>query len=300
MKSLYIKEYDDKGNLIFVVDKKTGRGFRLKQTLPLSEVDSLMENIGEQSQHNLSESMINKFFSFKNEISPVLLSRILIILYGSFLGCLVFSSIFMGPIFTKTIIIYTKEGLIHSFIGLVIFVIGVLFIHEFSHIIAARWQGIYVKKVGFRIRYFIFPVFFVRIFPTSNRQKKMNIAFVGLAADLFLLNIYNTAFLISNMTSFRMALTYQLVMTIYNYNILLPTDFSNSLLQFINRGNFRSEAFEYSKWLIRKESSADNFYQSIGRKKKILYLTYTLLFSILWVSLVIGIIIQFIKSSQMG
>lgn len=301
MKSLYIEEYDKTGNLVFIVDRRTGRGFHVKRNLTSQEKEELFSSLEneEVNKKPLSESWINRIFNFNREVSSVGISKVLLTTYVSLLACIGFLAFLNNSIFRTTQVSYTKEGLTQLLIGFGVFIIGVIFIHELSHILVARLQGIYVKKVGFRIRYFIFPIFYVRIFPTSNRQKKINIAFVGLVSDLLLLVIYSSSYLIFNSAVLKIALTYQTIMALYNYNVLLPTDFANTLFQFFNIGNFRVEAFEYSKHLFSRKGSTNELHQSLPPKKKILYITYTILFTVLWVAVVIAFVLQTIKSSQM-
>lgn len=171
---------------------------------------------------------------------------------------------------------HNQDRSIGSLLGILIFLFGVICVHEMSHIIIARIQNIYVKKVGFKLKYYIFPIFYVKIFPTLDNHKKANVAFAGLVADMFLLLVYEIIYHITGLQMIRFALGLQFIMSIYNYNLLLPTDFTNAVAQFFKVGNFRKQAFDYTKSLLTFNKNI-----KISKKKRLFYISYSLLFILL-------------------
>ncbi|MGM0122882.1 hypothetical protein IGI37_000248 [Enterococcus sp. AZ194] len=299
METRYLKEYNLQGELIFIVDKKTAKGFHVKNNSESINVESaILKKIDSNfNGKDISKSYINRLTTFKHIANPSRLSKILVILYWSLLLVLLSTGLSGTLNLSVQNINQSSNGeFFKGMKGLFIFLLGVFFIHEFSHVLVARLQGIFIKKIGFRLRYLVFPIFFVRVFPTSNRQKKINIAFVGLVSDLFLLLFYNTLFIITDQTVFQYALNLQLLMTFFNYNILLPTDFTNSILFYFNFGNFRNEAFEYSKNIFKRNTS---IYKQASKIKRIVYVLYTLLFTTLWILVLLNLVNQIIKVMKM-
>ena len=138
------------------------------------------------------------------------------------------------------------EGIGYIYI-LVLFYTGIYLIHENFHIIVAKLQGIEVKKIGFKFKYYIFPIAFVKILPTGKDRVRSNIALAGNVADLLLLIIYYFICLISKNVYFYYVLFFQFGLAFWNYNILLPTDFHLFLISYFKKRNFRSKALNYTK-----------------------------------------------------
>jgi hypothetical protein len=299
LESRYLKEYNNRGELVFIVDKKTAKGFHVRNSIGDVNIEEIIsKKINNNSDDkDISCSCINRITAFRKIANTTQVSKLLLALYCTFFLLLALMIIFgKFSLSIHSISNVSEFDIVNSLKGLFLFVIGVFFIHEFSHVLVARSQDIFIKKIGFRLRYLVFPIFFVRVFPTSNREKKMNIAFVGLVSDLFLLLFYNISFLITNQSIFQYALSFQLLMTLFNYNILLPTDFTNSVLLYFNFGNFRNEAFEYSKSFLKRNQT---IYKQASKVRRFIYILYTVLFTVLWFSVLLNIISQFIQTMKM-
>ena len=257
MNSNYLKEYNNHGKLVFIVDKRTAKGFHVKDGASEFEIENSLDKIWENEsiKRDLSKTPVNRLIAFNSEVKPKKISIFLSIIYLSLVILILIMHTARIFKFSNLIINITESNVKESLIGLIIFISGAYLIHEFSHVLIARLQGIYIKKMGFRIRYFLFPILFVRVFPTSCREKKINIAFVGLVSDLFLLILYNSFYVSTTEIYMQIALNLQFLMTIFNYNIFLPTDFANSIFQYFNQGNFRNQAFIYVKSLFSKQES---------------------------------------------
>ena len=290
-----IKEYDEFNNLVYIADYYSGKGYRTKKEIKKESseeknIEKYIKSLREsrKRQNNKFGILINKSLNFNKNYNDNNIFKILMIFYFVFLIVCIFNFYKQREILH---FVFSTQKNYHSSefgTGMICFLLGVILIHEFSHILISRISNILVLKLGFKLKYYIFPIFYVKAMPTSHRMKKVNIAFVGLVADLLLVNIYfYLYFLYNDSMYFLVALKLQFLLLLFNYNILLPTDFTQALLNYIHKENLRKEMFKEIKNLIFKKQKTKNY---LTKKRIILYSTYILLFIVFWLYVFINII----------
>lgn len=126
--SRFLKEYNKQGELIFIVDKKTAKGFYVKdnsENINIEKIISHKMNAYSNSK-DISQSCINRMTLFKNISSTESVSRFLLALYCSLFILLTFT-IFSGKfdLSIQGLNDASKGEFINSMKGLGLFVIGV-------------------------------------------------------------------------------------------------------------------------------------------------------------------------------
>ncbi|WP_100332279.1 zinc metalloprotease [Bacillus xiapuensis] len=256
-------------NKYFLFDRKNCKGYYLtykgdiEATLKKEKIEEL-NKIGFYDDTELKEEhWVNKIFITNSNISPkfILINQLIF-----FLGLL--------PI-AITLLIQSFDGIgyldfeLLNFkeygIAMLVFLGGILFIHEMLHVVISRMQGIEIFSIAFKLKYYFIPIFYVKIVPTGNDLKRANVAFAGNIADLILIILYSSLALIFQQPEFIICLNLQLIMSIFNYNIFFPTDFYLGIFSLIGKSNFRTEAINYTKQFIfsKKKQSILKGYRDI-------------------------------------
>lgn len=274
----FIFEYDSSGNLRYIVDEKTIVGYIVKESPSEEEVQKIIASI---SRNRRSITKIPKWITKINNIllgnlSSKITFRLLLLLYLIFfLINLINYSIHGDNInFQINFDFFSKLNSSQVLLGIILFFCGLIFFHEGFHILISLVQGVKVSRIGFKLKYGFVPMLYVRVFPTSYNLKKMNIAIAGLVADQFLLFLFSTLFLILNSEIIYIAMLLQVTLSIFNYNILFPSDFTQAVLSKINYLDFRKDSFLYLRGLL-KGSNID--FKPIN----ILKIVYSILFFVM-------------------
>ncbi|WP_330994580.1 hypothetical protein [Staphylococcus pseudintermedius] len=290
---MLIREYEGE-RLVYIYDSYTGKGYNFKNknickkedmTLIENKIISLRQD--KKIKSNKISSMLNKNIRPINKFSDQNIFKTLFILYTFLILVLVY--LLINTNIKEHFTYYNHEQ--SDFVkGVIIFCVAILLIHEMSHAFVARISNIEVVKIGFRLKYYIFPILFVRVRPTSFKQKKINIAFVGLVSDLFLLNSYIILSYLFPYPYIYILVTLQFILTLYNYNILFPTDFTQSIFTYFDISEFRKNSSAYLKSVLKRENTFK------FDKISIIYLAYSCGFIIFWLFIFINMVIMFIKS----
>ena len=242
-------------NQLFFINKNKGTGYYV-DNINLSKLRKLEEqgiflqplrNIDYYLEENMDVpiaklSWVNNIYPNFNLSSNTVFS-LLISMFLIFLSVLVMTVIKFPLPEIKNL---KEEGIGYIYI-IAMFYTGVYLIHENFHIIADKLLGIEIKKIGFKFKYYVFPIAFVKIMPTGKDRVRANIALAGNVADLLLLLIYYCICLMSKNIYFYYILFFQFGLAFWNYNILLPTDFHLFLISYFKKRNFRSKALNYTK-----------------------------------------------------
>lgn len=268
-------------NRYFFSNRENGKGYYITGRLELDEALLLKKQppslvkIGYlvPADHEVRKrNRINDILDFKQETSAgKLLGWMIVGIILSFFS-IIFLSLNHKEIFA--IGLNTTAGLY----GAILFFVGILFVHEVFHIIAARMQRIEVVKVGFRLKYYFFPIAYVRILATGNNLKRANVALAGNLADVLLANLYMLLFLNAQEPVYAIAFSLQLTMLFFNYNLLLPTDFTIFLLSLIKKPDFRADAIAYTKFKLKVSKTIKASLPKAGRGARFAYLAYGLVF----------------------
>ncbi|MER2029613.1 MAG: hypothetical protein ABS903_10635 [Solibacillus sp.] len=295
-------EYDSDGNLSYIVDIQTSKGYRVNnvnnsnfKVIEQEIFDYITnERIKNTKTLNRTADVINKIINFKKELSVEKVKIFLLSLYFLLIPINVWLfihySIFNNVFFINSDVLLNTNAFVK---GILMFVVGIIFIHEGSHILIARMFNIRIEKIGFKFKYYAMPIFFVRVYPTSYTKKKMNIAFVGLVADLLLLMTYLSLYVTFESPTLLIALNFQLLLAIFNYNIFLPTDFTQSVLNYFGKSNLRNEILSYVKEAFKGNIKV--VLKELGIIKLGFYFVYTLLFSLVWLFMLINLANMFIS-----
>lgn len=268
-------------NSLFFVDRENGKGYYV-ENLNLQKLSLLEENdvyleklimIGYYINDNTISKAISKN-RWQNSLFPELkvnevrLFIYLIVSYIVLLSTILFLFIKFPLVnnlaFTATVMDYI--------IVLILFYSGVYLVHEYFHVIIAKIQGIEIRKIGFKVKYYIFPIAYVQFMPTSKDKVRANIAFAGNVADLILLLIYYLIYLTTHSIHFYYVLFFQILMTFWNYNPFLPTDFLIFILSYCKIPSFRVKALKLTKNYIvsllsmkfKRINLKDSFYLGYG------------------------------------
>ncbi|MEJ8303503.1 site-2 protease family protein [Saccharibacillus sacchari] len=268
-------------NRYFFSNRENGKGYYITGRLELDEAMLLKKQppslvkIGYlvPADHQVRDrNRINDILNFKQETNA-----------GKLLGWMVagiilsfFSIIFLS--LNHKEIFATELNTMSGIQGAILFFIGILFVHEVFHIIAARMQQIEVIKVGFRLKYYFFPIAYVRILATGHNLKRANVALAGNLADVLLANAYMLLFLNFQEPIYAIAFSLQLTMLFFNYNLLLPTDFTIFLLSLIKKPDFRANAIAYTKFKLKVSKKIKESLLQAGRGVRFAYLAYGLVF----------------------
>lgn len=268
-------------NRYFFSNRENGKGYYITGRLELDEAALLQKmppslvKIGYlvPTDHEVRKrNVVNDILNFKQETHA-----------GKLLGWMIFGILlsFFSMItlaFDHKEIFAIELNTVSGIQGAILFFVGILFVHEVFHIIAARMQQIEVVKVGFRLKYYFFPIAYVRILATGNNLKRANVALAGNLADVLLANIYLLLFLNFQEPIYAIAFSLQLTMLFFNYNLLLPTDFTIFLLSLIRRPDFRANAIAYTKFKLRVGKTVKESLLTAGRGVQFAYLAYGLVF----------------------
>ncbi|MGU7946665.1 hypothetical protein ACS60E_03140 [Streptococcus suis] len=267
-------------NSLFFIDRENGRGYyveniSLHKLSLLEEREVYIEKLVEIGYYQKNDAFFSKVSKnrWQNSLFPELrinetkLFVLLIALYFLLLSITFFLFINF-PLLTD---LKYSPKLMDYIITLVIFYSGIYLIHEYFHVIIAKIQGIEIRKIGFKIKYFLFPIAYVQFMPTSRDRARANIAFAGNVADLFLLITYYLIYLHTNFVQLYFVLFFQLVMTFWNYNIFLPTDFLLFILSYFKKPSFRVKALKFTKKYVLGLITMS--YTKIDRKE-IMFLIY--------------------------
>ncbi|NWK83664.1 hypothetical protein HYE69_02450 [Staphylococcus sp. GSSP0090] len=294
-----IKEYDNSNNLIYIADFVTGKGYKVKNEVKKNsdtelELEKHIKKIrgDKRRQNNFFGILVNKLLNFKKSLDDMKLFKCLGWLYILLLIVLIYQFTSNNYILNSLLSIQNNYSSWEFILGIFLFFIGVICIHEFSHILIARMSNILVLKLGAKFKYYIFPIIYVKAMPTSFRMKKVNIAFAGLIADLLIINIYIFLYLTLENYFFLIALKFHFLLFIFNYNILLPTDFTQAFLNLIHKEKFRDTAFKNFKTLVLNSNSDIN----VNKTQKYIYVLYSLLFVVFWLFILMNIILTFINA----
>ena len=268
-------------NRYFFSNRENGKGYYITGRLELDEAlllekqpPSLIQ-IGYlvPSDHEVRKrNRVNEILNFKNETNA-----------GKLLGWMIVGIILsfysmISLIISHKEIFSVRLDTMSGIQGAVLFFLGILLVHEVFHIIAARMQRIEVVKVGFRMKYYFFPIVYVRILATGNNLKRANVALAGNLADALLANLYMLLFLSFQEPVYAIAFSLQLTMLFFNYNLLLPTDFTIFLLSLIRKPDFRANAIAYTKFKLKVSKSIKESLLKAGVSTKFAYLAYGLVF----------------------
>lgn len=274
-------EIEENGtNSLFFIDRENGRGYYVNN-LNLFKLSLLEQNdvyleklieIGYYQNNNVFLKKVSKN-RWQNSLFPELrineskLFIVLIILYFTLLS----TTLFLFINFPLVTDLKYNANLLDYIIVLAIFYAGVYLIHEYFHVIISKIQGIEIRKIGFKIKYYMFPIAYVQFMPTSRDRARANIAFAGNVADLFLLVTYYLIYLHTNYIYFYFVLFFQLVMTFWNYNLFLPTDFLIFILSYFKIPSFRVKSLKMTKKYLFNLLTMN--YRKINRKE-IVFLVY--------------------------
>ena len=283
----FILEYNDSGKLSYIVDIVTAKGYKINGSVLEAEIDKLLDGLRDSRKTNISS--IPRWLRFINfrlqNYSSKPIARLLIFIYASFVLLNIFS-VFIKPIklFPINYTFFSHFSSLQVVVGICIFITGLIVIHEGGHILVSILQGIPVSKLGFRMKYGIVPMVYVRLYPTMYRNKQINIAFAGLVADQILFFAYLLGWDLSHLKSFQVSLLLQVVLTIFNYNLLFPSDLTQMLLSKLDYLDFRKDSFIYLQDIIKNRESI------ILKKINILKIVYALLFYVLIILMVVNIV----------
>lgn len=290
----FMFEYDNTGKVVYIVDMLTAKGYRVSGNINDDILKNFLNKI--RRSRNTDIGSIPRWLKFVNSktsnFSSKKMINILLITYTIF----VLSNMMILLSGTYNLIpwnynFFNSFTSIQVIMGILLFVAGLLIVHEGSHILISIVQGIPVSKLGFKIKYGFVPMVYVRLFPTSYRNKQLNIAFAGLVADQILIFLYLVTFKLTNSNFFQISIILQLVLTVFNYNLLFPSDFTQMILSKINYLSFRREAFLYTFSLLKMKLS---FIPSKINFIKIVYVTLFYIFLIVMIINLINIIFWFI------
>lgn len=143
---MFIKEYDKNGILTYIVDKRTGKGYKVKKGIKERELnDFLIKLSNTQILEDISKKRINRIpiIRIKNIKG---LSYVLIVSYTLLVVCnlVLLASTPLPDVDIK------KSSPIDLLMVTAVLVLGIYFIHELSHIAVARFQGIMIRKISFK------------------------------------------------------------------------------------------------------------------------------------------------------
>ena len=245
----FIFEYNSSGNLQYIIDQKAIVGYVVKEAPTKEEVQKIITSI------SMNRKSVTKIPKWLNKLNDTLLgdlsskktSKLLMLIYFVFFSINIINYFnFRNYLkFQMTLDFFSKFNSNQVLIGIILFFVGLIFLHEGFHIFISLLQGVKVSKLGFKLKYGFIPMLYVRIFPTSYNKKKMNIAFAGLVADQFLLLLFSVFFWVTKSEVFYVALILQITLSVFNYNILFPSDFMQSILSRIDYLEFRNDSFKY-------------------------------------------------------
>lgn len=302
------EEFNIEGDINFISDRSNCKGYYLKKLKKINELNSndiaALKKIGYLIDNDATISSIQSTGLVKiiNSASvPNINEKFLRnILYTLFVVMLLFNVMLFRNLNIFQVEFLETEVTVKVYIyGFTVFMFGVIFIHELAHIIVSRIQEVEIFKLGFKLKYYIFPMIYVKILPTGNNTKRANIAFAGNVADQLLTFFYILLIiylakdtLLYNVIKF--ALIMQIFMTIANYNLLMPTDFTNFILSTFKNENFRERALKYCKSLIiRKGQNKEYFATS---KEKFFAVAYVLIFTVILVYIYIIIVLNILSN----
>jgi len=265
-------------NKIFLSDREACKGYYIH--LNNNTVESLTENrieslaaLGLYDNEAIYKKphFINRIIKFSNPISEKTLFTIsiLLMLFGILGATLsIWNSWPMMEI--NGIANFNVDGFV--FIkSMLIFLMGIISVHEMAHVLSARLQNIEVFTISFKLKYYFIPIFYVKIVPTGNNLKRANIAFAGNVADSFLIIIYSSMFIVTGDLIWSIVLTLQIIMGVFNYNILFPTDFYIGFFSLIKKPDFRVQSINFTNHFFTRRSA-------FHKKIHLYYLIYGILF----------------------
>ena len=244
---------------MFLSNRKSCKGYYVnmdqidEEKLVTERFETLMPIGFYEEETYKNPHFINKVISFKRGLDERFLFKlnIALMIIGAFITLLILYQAW--PIVSSMEKITIER--IDFLKGIFIFLIGIIFIHEMFHVISARMQKIEVYSIWFKLKYYFIPIFYVKIVPTGNDLKRANVAFAGNVADLLLIIAYSVALMLTEEPYWCVVLIFQLVMSLFNYNILFPTDFYLGLFSGIGKATFRVNAISFTKqWLQRKSN----------------------------------------------
>ncbi|MFL0584946.1 hypothetical protein ACH0B6_20545 [Solibacillus silvestris] len=244
-------------NKLFLSNRKNCKGYYInlnqmdEKQLTTEKIDSLISIGFYEEEKYKKPHFINNLISFKKGINEKVLLRINILLM--ILGTIItlITIYWAWPVLNSMSTVTIEK--VEFLKAILIFMAGLIIIHEMFHVISARMQLIEVYSIWFKLKYYFIPIFYVKIVPTGNDIKRANIAFAGNVADLLLIVTYSCALMITEQPYWSVVLIFQIVMSIFNYNILFPTDFYLGLFSGIGKATFRVKAIKFTKeWISRK------------------------------------------------
>lgn len=149
--------------------------------------------------------------------------------------CLLLGNLFVSSIYSSTVPL--------SFLYLFVpYIVASVIVHESAHLLCLKTFGRKHDKVGFKLHYFIFPAFYVRMNQSLllSRAEKIIIHGAGVAANL----IINSILLGLNLILFKsnaLTITLNLTASALAYNMLpiLNSDGYRMLLAFANINEFK-------------------------------------------------------------
>lgn len=276
-------------NKIFLSNRKSCKGYYIylneEQIACLTEqrIESLT-TIGFYDEAIYKRPhLINKLISFRYPIKEqILLSITLWLMALGLIGTII--SIWCAwPIIREmSALRIDKQTFIKA---TMIFIIGIILIHEMFHVISARLQNIEVFSISFKLKYYFIPICYVKIIPTGNDIKRANIAFAGNIADFFLIILYISIFITTKNPMWLVVLSLQSTMSLLNYNIFFPTDFYIGLFSILKKPNFRVQSVKFTKLVLTKKAK-------LKRKEHLIQLIYGISFY--------GILVFFIVMSALN
>ncbi|MGE7917631.1 hypothetical protein ACQKM9_01630 [Viridibacillus sp. NPDC093762] len=262
-------------NKVFLSNRKSCKGYYIHlnnervENLTEYRIESLIP-IGFYDEDSYKKPhLINKFISFQRPMEEKKLFSISIwIMIVGIIGAII-SVWYAWPVMKDmSNLRMVRSEFLQS---IAIFLIGIIVIHEMFHVISARLQQIEVFSIWFKLKFYFIPIFYVKIIPTGNDLKRANIAFAGNIADVLLIMLYSGVVILTEDPMWSIVLSFQLIMSVFNYNILFPTDFYIGLFSFIKKPNFRVESVNFTKQFFRKPTT-------IKEKGHLLQLIYGILF----------------------
>lgn len=153
-------------------------------------------------------------------------------------------------------ILYTAFSDTHadSFIFMLIFVpyiIFSIFLHEGAHILALKYFGLNIDKIGFKMHYYILPAFYVRMNQSVllAKSEKILVHGIGISVNLFfnlVLIVINQFFLHS--PTLGLALDFTIVTLCANALPVLNSDGYRVLLALTNSDEYKNKK-KNKKWI---------------------------------------------------
>lgn len=213
--------------------------------------------------------LINKLISFRRPIGEKILLFITLWMIAIGLIGTIFSIWYAWPIMKELSQLKIDKALFIQ--AIIIFLIGIILIHEMFHVVSARLLNIEVFSISFKLKYYFIPIFYVKIIPTGNDLKRANIAFAGNVADFFLIILYSSIVLITENPMWLVVFSLQFTMSLLNYNIFFPTDFYIGLFSMFKKPNFRVQSIKLTKQILTRQAA-------LKRKEHLIQLLYGISF----------------------